>query len=812
LGSAYNNRIKGERAENIENAIAAYDAALQVYTREAFPQNWAMTQNNLGVAYNYRIKGERAENIENAIAAYNAALRIYTREAFPQNWAMTQNNLGSAYNNRIKRERAENIEYAIAACNAALQVYTREAFPQDWAMTQTALGNAYYFRIKGERSENIENTIAAYNAALQVRTREAFPQDWAATQNNLGLAYTDRIKGERAENIENAIAACNAALQVRTREAFSQDWAGAQNNLGGAYYFRIKGERAENIENAIAAYNAALQVYTREAFPQDWAGRQYNLGLAYNNRIKGERTENIESAINAYKQAIDTTEFLRSQIISGDEAKQKLAEEYNRFYIGIVKAYLELGKINEALEYAERSKTRNLVELILNRDSKAIFPDAVVTKLAQLRDEIATGQDEIQQGTAENPKALAQHLDNLRQQQNELQDKYLPVGYGFNLKQFQATLDENTGIIQWYITFSGLETFIISRNNLQQLHISQNNNLDALIDWFNDYLKAYRKQVNTEWKDTLLSRLEQLAKILQIEDIVNLIPENCSRLILIPHRYLHLLPLHILPLANGKLLCERFSNNVSYAPSCQILQQIKTRQRQNSQSIFAIQNPTQDLNFADLEVETILTLFPTNHVLRRNEATKDAILQQMPKLKEVNYLHFSCHGLFNFNSPQDSCLLLSKSLDDNKNLTLSDLFERNFQLDNCRLVVLSACETGLVDFKNTSDEYISLPSGFLLAGSTSVVSSLWKVDDASTALLMLKFYQSLQANLSVTQALNQAQIWLRNVNVQELLTIGETLPTARTRRILRLYLKDLQLDSKPFESPYFWAAFCAIGN
>ena len=70
---------------------------MTVYTREAFPQDWAMTQNNLGNAYRDRIQGSRAENLEAAIKAYEAALTVRTREAFPQDWAMTQNNLGTAY-------------------------------------------------------------------------------------------------------------------------------------------------------------------------------------------------------------------------------------------------------------------------------------------------------------------------------------------------------------------------------------------------------------------------------------------------------------------------------------------------------------------------------------------------------------------------------------------------------------------------------------------------------------------------------------------------------------------------------------------
>ena len=61
-----------------------------------------MTQNNLANAYKDRIKGERAENIEKAIAFYEAASEVRTRAAFPQEWAMTQNNLANAYRNRIK--------------------------------------------------------------------------------------------------------------------------------------------------------------------------------------------------------------------------------------------------------------------------------------------------------------------------------------------------------------------------------------------------------------------------------------------------------------------------------------------------------------------------------------------------------------------------------------------------------------------------------------------------------------------------------------------------------------------------------------
>ncbi len=130
LGDAYSERRRGERAENLERAIECYEAALQVYTRQAFPEDWAGTQNNLGAAYANRISGERAENLERALACYEAALQVFTRQAFPEDWARAQNNLGNAYLNRILGEQAENLERAIGCYEAALQVYTRQAFPR----------------------------------------------------------------------------------------------------------------------------------------------------------------------------------------------------------------------------------------------------------------------------------------------------------------------------------------------------------------------------------------------------------------------------------------------------------------------------------------------------------------------------------------------------------------------------------------------------------------------------------------------------------------------------------------------------------
>src|SRR5438874_1489018 len=90
------------------SAIPTTGPPLQVRTPTAIPAAWATTLHNLGAAYVDWPGGERAENLELAIAAYRDALRVRTRRALPSAWAATMNNLGVAYTERVRGERAEN--------------------------------------------------------------------------------------------------------------------------------------------------------------------------------------------------------------------------------------------------------------------------------------------------------------------------------------------------------------------------------------------------------------------------------------------------------------------------------------------------------------------------------------------------------------------------------------------------------------------------------------------------------------------------------------------------------------------------------
>ena len=63
LGNAYLDSIRGDRADNQDRAIASYEAALTVFTREVLPREWAQTLHNLAIAYGSRIGGDRADNM-----------------------------------------------------------------------------------------------------------------------------------------------------------------------------------------------------------------------------------------------------------------------------------------------------------------------------------------------------------------------------------------------------------------------------------------------------------------------------------------------------------------------------------------------------------------------------------------------------------------------------------------------------------------------------------------------------------------------------------------------------------------------------
>ncbi|MCC3513456.1 MAG: CHAT domain-containing protein [Microcoleus sp. PH2017_17_BER_D_A] len=352
----------------------------------------------------------------------------------------------------------------------------------------------------------------------------------------------------------------------------------------------------------------------------------------------------------------------------------------------------------------------------------------------------------------------------------------------------------------------------------------RNPQCDELINLVNDYRADY-KQSKTHWQTKLSDYLQRLAEILQITTIL---PSQSTRLILIPHWLLHLFPLHALPLTDDEFLLDRFTQGIQYSPSCQLLQQITIHP--NFDQLLALQNPTSDLPYTDLEVASIAPKFAISQILPGSEASKTNLLEQyLEQLENAHCAHFSCHGSFNPDEPLKSFLILSggiiedlgasdryvewregKTADIDKCLTLAEIFGLRFK--QCRLVVLSACETALIDTQNRSD-YIGLPTGFLYAGAMGTLASLWAVNDLSTALMMVKFYEVLQPGVSIGQALHDTQRWFKSAITSDLLewVEGSESFDGDQKEGVTEYLGRYKPTVKPYGDVYHWGAFCAIG-
>ncbi|WP_348539976.1 MULTISPECIES: CHAT domain-containing tetratricopeptide repeat protein [Spirulina sp. CCY15215] len=678
------------------------------------------------------------------------------------------------------------------------------------------------------------------------------------TQNNLGSAYSDRIRGERGENLELAIACYQAALQVYTREAFPEKWARTQHNLGIAYRNRIRGERGENLELAIACFQAALQEYTPEALPLKCLQTGRNLGNL------GFEQEDWENAIFGYDRAIRAVEQSRNWA-TYPQTKRQLLEDALPIYGKMVQACVTLERYEQALLTVERSKSRTLSEILSQADliPKNATP-AQQQRYRQLNREIAALQQSFQGDTAlgdspsngegrqgQTPTTAPPQqtpLQSLLQQRETLLAEIDDPDFQAiaitspQLPDFSQLLTPTTAAIEWYLpqdTNLGAYAFIITlRDNRPhiQLHrytLQQRQNLDN----FNEtYFSDYRQP---SWYDRLSSRLDDLAQCLNLTQLLTLIPSTCNALILIPHLYLHLFPLQALSVTSEeeiKILQKCFAEGVRYAPSCQILAHLQNRrQRATASQFFAIQNPTQDLPYTEVEVETIRQPFDPNSYILKNKAANKAALnspETLAQLSQSRFIHFSCHGGFDSENPLNSALVLAGDAPPTKGdrstltlrdgrrfdtehqgLTLREIYA-NLELPSCVLVMLSACETGLLSSKLT-DEYVGLASGFFYAGSASVVSSFWCVDDFATAFLAIRFYRQLgeSPSPSIVVALQTAQNWLETVSKSDFfqwLSNDLKLPQNQIEEYEVRFHRRYKTDP-PFAHPKYWAGFGAIG-
>jgi CHAT domain-containing protein len=360
--------------------------------------------------------------------------------------------------------------------------------------------------------------------------------------------------------------------------------------------------------------------------------------------------------------------------------------------------------------------------------------------------------------------------------------------------------------------------------------IGQTSEIDRMIDEFRGALRdPKRKDVQT-----LARALDE--KLMQP---VRELSGDATHLLISPDGELNLIPFEALVDEQGQYLVERYSFN--YLTSGRDLMRMRTARTSKSESmIFANPNfgaplaerlskvgltgktprgakrrsvtATRDLSdtyFAPLggtaqEAVSIQTLFPDTSTLTGARATETALKQ----MTAPRILHIATHGFFledvdekksasgsqaanrgsNATAGSKNPLLRSglafaganqRKVNNNDDGILTALEASGLNLWGTKLVVLSACDTGLGEVKNGEGVY-GLRRAFVLAGTESLVMSLWSVSDYVTRELMTNYYKNLKQGTGRGAALRQARLEM--------------------------------LQKKGREHPFYWAGFIHSGE
>jgi tetratricopeptide (TPR) repeat protein len=178
------------------------EQAAALYWAQGKLDAWAREQYNLGNAWCQVPEAAFPAKWEKAIAHYEQALSIRTRQKDPERRAATLQNLGTAYRELKSGDRLANLCKAIHCFHEAMQALPGASHAKKRADLHNNLGNAYA-SLAAEDHEPERNAVRAlrhFGRALAVRTKDDWPHDYAVTQFNAGNACIQlALGGMRAE-------------------------------------------------------------------------------------------------------------------------------------------------------------------------------------------------------------------------------------------------------------------------------------------------------------------------------------------------------------------------------------------------------------------------------------------------------------------------------------------------------------------------------------------------------------------------------------------------------------------------------------
>jgi CHAT domain-containing protein/tetratricopeptide (TPR) repeat protein len=469
-----------------------------------------------------------------------------------------------------------------------------------------------------------------------------------------------------------------------------------------------------------------------------------------------------------FKQAIALTEELRAPI-PGEDFRTAFFSNRMSPYYELAKLCLMEGeaRTGEALSFVERAKSRALADALAGRitlstEARDDFETHLHGQIGKLREELnylynqmhrsVRGAVQTQENNSQLERALFEREAKLLEITRQLQHRGArreQTGQEndlFSLADLQAALGAERALVEYTAIDDQLVAFVVTDERVEAVGtLGSESDVVGEIERCRFQIDSLRYG-STQIRNHLPALTERTRKHLRVlhDRLLRPIETKIGKrhLIIVPHGALHYLPFQALYDGDSYLIERR---EVSFAPSAVVLQQCLDRTMNCSGTALLLGVADEQIPRVHEELQALDEVFASVKRFSNEAATREVLRQNCA---DVDVLHLACHAHFRSDNPLFSSLLLGDGW-----FTARDAYRLKL---NCGLVTLSACETGM----NTvapGDELMGLARGFLSAGSSTVMMSLWTIDDEATAELMMKFYRELADSNSPAAALRAAQ-------------------------------------------------------
>ncbi|WP_158592151.1 CHAT domain-containing protein [Noviherbaspirillum sedimenti] len=512
--------------------------------------------------------------------------------------------------------------------------------------------------------------------------------------------------------------------------------ADAMERVANLYYLRLQAlcaYESGKLEEAKQTYLELLQLEDTKYLMGLQRLANYHLGRI--DYAKGDK----ESAIAYWKAAIAALEAERAAIDS-EAGRMGYVTSKSEMYALLIDELVARGRDAEAFEYAERAKSRALVDMLGTKLSASGQgkPGAFSQSLQELQ--MSDAAENFLRPTL---TAGASRTANLRQnivRGNPHLGSLISVA-SLPAAQVQSQLKAGETVIEYFGEGERLFAFVVTKKAIKALKLDAK---PALA-----HAKNFRKSITDPKSKDYLANGKKLFDAIMAPALSF---ADKGPLTIIPHGALHYIPFAALHDGRAYLV-----NNAELRvlPSASVLPFLGKNASPKNSDLLVLGNPdlgdrSLDLPGAEEEAKLLSRLNARSKLLLRKQASETALRKLGPQHREI---HFAMHGKFASDNPLSSGLYMSADAENDGLLTVGELYDLQLNVD---LVVLSACETALGD-ASRGDDVVGLNRGFLYAGASSIVSSLWEVDDQATRDLMLGFYQN-RTGSGKAAALRRAQL------------------------------------------------------